>query len=83
MHSGTSISLAKPRVCLRQPEDKRRGKFELLAEMRAGHAALMAGRWQGYTGYDGWFTQVNNAALGMLPGYTELVPTSNICASSR
>ena len=55
-------------------DDKRRGKFELLAEMRAEHAALKAGSWQGYTGYDGWFTQVNNASLGMLAAYTELVP---------
>lgn len=55
-------------------DDKRRGKAELLAALRAEHAALKAGPWQGYTGYDGWFGSVNNASFGMLAAYTELVP---------
>jgi len=55
-------------------EDKRRGKAELLAQLRADHAALKAGAWQGYTGYDGWFDRVNNASFGVLAAYTELVP---------
>ena len=55
-------------------DDKRRGKAELLSEMRAEHAALKAGPWQGYTGYDSWFAQVNNASFGVLAAYTELVP---------
>lgn len=55
-------------------DDKRRGKAELLAALRAEHAALKAGPWQGYTGYDSWFNGVNNASFGMLAAYTELVP---------
>lgn len=55
-------------------DDKRRGKAELLAQLRADHAALKAGTWQGYTGYDGWFARVNNASFGVLAAYTELVP---------
>ena len=55
-------------------DDKRRGKAELLAQLRADHAALKAGPWQGYTGYDGWFDRVNNASFGVLAAYTELVP---------
>lgn len=55
-------------------DDKRRGKTELLAALRAEHAALKAGPWQGYTGYDGWFASVNNASFGVLAAYTELVP---------
>lgn len=55
-------------------DDKRRGKAELLAQLRADHAALKAGAWQGYTGYDAWFAQVNNASFGVLAAYTELVP---------
>lgn len=55
-------------------DDKRRSKAELLSEMRAEHAALKAGPWQGYTGYDGWFAQVNNASFGVLAAYTDLVP---------
>jgi len=54
--------------------DKRRGKTELLAQLRAEHAALKAGAWQGYSGYDGWFAQVNNASFGVLAAYNELVP---------
>lgn len=55
-------------------DDKRRGKAELLSALRAEHAALKAGPWQGYTGYDGWFASVNNASFGVLAAYTELVP---------
>ena len=55
-------------------DDKRLGKAELLSALRAEHAALKAGAWQGYTGYDGWFASVNNASFGTLAAYTELVP---------
>jgi predicted aminopeptidase len=55
-------------------DDKRRGKAELLAQLRADHATLKAAAWQGYTGYDGWFDRVNNASFGVLAAYTELVP---------
>lgn len=55
-------------------EDKRHGKAELLAALRGEYAALKAGAWQGYAGYDAWFEQLNNASFGMLAAYTELVP---------
>jgi predicted aminopeptidase len=54
--------------------DKRAGKAALMAEMRAEHAALKAGPWAGFTGYDAWFERANNASLGVLAAYTELVP---------
>lgn len=54
--------------------DKRAGKADLIAQLRADHAALKTGAWQGYTGYDAWFAGVNNAAFGVLAAYTELVP---------
>lgn len=54
--------------------DKRRGKAELLVQMRAEHAVIKAARWQGYSGYDGWFERANNASFGVLAAYTELVP---------
>jgi len=53
---------------------KRAGKAALFAEMRAEHAALKAGRWNGYAGYDGWFARASNASLGVLAAYNELVP---------
>ncbi len=49
-------------------------KAVLLAEMRSDHAALKAGPWAGYAGYDGWFLRANNASLGVLAAYNELVP---------
>jgi predicted aminopeptidase len=30
-------------------------------------------RWGGFAGYDSWFAQANNASLGVLAAYTELV----------
>lgn len=55
-------------------EDKRHGKAQLLAALRGEYAALRAGAWQGYAGYDAWFEQLNNASFGVLAAYTELVP---------
>ncbi len=53
---------------------KREGKAALLARMRADYAALKAGPWGGYAGYDRWFAEANNAAFGVLVSYTGLVP---------
>lgn len=55
-------------------DDKRVAKAALLQRMRADYAALRDGRWQGYAGYDAWFADANNASLGVLAAYTELVP---------
>lgn len=54
--------------------DKRTGKAALLAEMRADHETLKREHWGGYSGYDGWFARANNASLGVLAAYNELVP---------
>ncbi|MCE9658717.1 MAG: aminopeptidase [Burkholderiales bacterium] len=53
---------------------KREGKAALLARLRADYAALKAGRWGGYAGYDRWFAEANNASFGVLASYTALVP---------
>lgn len=57
--------------------EKRRRKAEVMAAMRAEHAALKAakaGAWAGYSGYDAWFAQANNAALALQAAYDGLVP---------
>ena len=54
--------------------DKRSGKAELMRELRADYARLKAERWNGFTGYDGWFERANNASFGVLAAYNELVP---------
>ena len=54
--------------------DKRTGKAALMQQMRADHAVLRAQAWSGFAGYDGWFANANNASLGVLAAYDELVP---------
>ncbi|MBK1714493.1 aminopeptidase [Rubrivivax gelatinosus] len=53
---------------------KRRRKAELMAALRARHAALKQQAWGGYAGYDAWFDNTNNAALGVQAAYDEWVP---------
>ena len=54
--------------------DKRAAKARVLARLRADHAALKAGTWAGFAGYDGWFERVNNASLAVQAAYDDLVP---------
>jgi predicted aminopeptidase len=53
---------------------RRERKAAVMAALRREHAALKAGVWQGYAGYDDWFAKANNASFGVLAAYTELVP---------
>jgi predicted aminopeptidase len=55
----------------RPDDDKRREKAALLARMHDEYAALKAGRWGGFPGYDAWFAGVDNASLGVLGTYNE------------
>jgi len=52
---------------------KRERKAALMATLRSDYAALKAGPWGGYAGYDGWFMRANNASLGVQAAYDELV----------
>ena len=54
--------------------DKRQRKALLLDVLRADHAALKAGAWGGYTGYDRWMAGVNNAQLAVQAAYDAQVP---------
>ena len=54
--------------------DKRVRKAELKRQLGSEVAALKATRWAGFTGYDAWFAQANNAAFGVQAAYNELVP---------
>lgn len=54
--------------------EKRERKAVLMAELRAEHEAIKAGRWGGFAGYDGWFARANNASFGVLAAYHALVP---------
>jgi predicted aminopeptidase len=53
---------------------KRERKAALMAALRAEYQTMKAERWGGFAGYDGWFEKANNAALGVLVAYNELVP---------
>ena len=55
-------------------DDKRRGKAETIAAMRAAYERAKAGE-PGLAGYDRWFAQQpNNAALAAIGIYTDRVP---------
>lgn len=54
-------------------DQKRRRKAELIERARAEHAALKAGAWGGFAGYDGWFADINNARIGVLAAYNAQV----------
>lgn len=58
----------------RTDDEKRAAKAEAMAAMRAEYEALKAGPWGGFKGYDPWFERANNAALGVIGAYFELVP---------
>ena len=53
---------------------KRSAKAERYARLRADYALMKAERWNGFAGYDAWFERANNASLGVLAAYNELVP---------
>lgn len=56
-------------------EEKRAGKAQIFAELRAEYEELKVGRWGGYSGYDGWFARnLNNAHLVSLGMYHQHVP---------
>jgi predicted aminopeptidase len=54
--------------------EKRTSKAALMSQLRADHQALKLGAWAGYTGFDAWFANANNASLGVMAAYNELVP---------
>ncbi len=55
--------------------DKRARKVALLAALHADYATMKHDRWKGYKGYDPWFADVNNAALGAQAAYDDQVET--------
>jgi len=52
---------------------KRAMKARALQDFRAAYAELKI-HWGGYSGYDAWVAQANNAAFGAQAAYDELVP---------
>jgi predicted aminopeptidase len=54
-------------------DDKRRGKADILARLRAAHAELKAGAWAGHAGYDRWFAGAGNPQLAILGAYNDRV----------
>jgi len=57
---------------------KASGKEAVFAAMREEYAQLRAG-WGGYAGYDAWINKdLNNAKLGSIATYNQLVPAFNV-----
>jgi len=48
-------------------------KLNAMKDFRLAYAVLKAS-WGGYSGYDAWVAQANNAAFGAQAAYDELVP---------
>ena len=58
-------------------EEKREGKAQLQEDLRQSYRDLKRD-WNGYDGYDNWFSQsLNNAQLATVSSYNELVPYFN------
>lgn len=55
-------------------DEKRAAKATRMAKLKVDYAAMKATRWNGYTGYDRWFANANNASVGVLAAYNEWVP---------
>ncbi len=53
---------------------KRELKAERLLALRQSHRDLQQGHWRGYSGYEGWFSRLNNASLAALAAYNSGVP---------
>lgn len=56
------------------PDEQRARKAQRLQQLRDEHARLKAQAWAGFSGYDAWFDQVNNAALAVQGAYDDLAP---------
>ncbi|PPE68978.1 aminopeptidase [Caldimonas thermodepolymerans] len=56
------------------PEAMRRRKAELMQRLRDEYETIKREQWGGFTGYDAWFERANNASLGVLAAYHDLVP---------
>ena len=54
---------------------KRARKAELIAALRADYETMKREKWNGFKGYDSWFADVNNAALGTQAAYDDRVET--------
>lgn len=58
----------------KSPEEMRQGKVALQNQLRADYKQLKSS-WQGYGGYDLWFSNsLNNAQLSTVSAYNDLVP---------
>ncbi len=52
---------------------KRAEKGRIMAEMRARYRVIKTERWDGYSGYDPWMANANNASLALVAAYNSLV----------
>ncbi len=53
---------------------KRSAKLEILRDMQSRYAELKAKQWHNYSGYDAWFSDVNNARISAVSTYHAWVP---------
>ncbi len=58
-------------------EEKRKQKQILFSMLRQQYQQLKELQWQGFSGYDAWFTELSNAKLNSIAVYNELMPALN------
>jgi predicted aminopeptidase len=56
-------------------EVQRQRKAQVMQDLRTRYQQLRDGDWGGWTGYDRFIAQANNASLGMQAAYTRWVPS--------
>lgn len=64
-------------------DTKRLEKERLLAQMHDDYDRIKAERWDGFSGYDKWVSQANNAALASIGIYNGLVPSLEALLSRK
>ncbi|NJS35936.1 MAG: aminopeptidase [Brachymonas sp.] len=64
--AGVESARSAPEIIVNQ-------KQQAFAAMRDDYAQLKAS-WGGFNGYDGWMSRANNASLGAIAAYDDLVP---------
>ena len=71
---GTGVQFCPPLRFGQRSQALNLGEKSVEVAAFALEQTLKAGAWGGYAGFDAWFANANNASLGVMAAYNELVP---------
>jgi len=63
-------------------QDKRQAKALLFQALQHSYQQLKTEQWQGFTGYDAWFSRLSNAKLNSVAVYNSLIPALSTLLAS-